>query len=322
MAENQYTYAVARIRSKELSLLNNQVLEQLLASKSYEECLRLLQEKGWGNQETKTAEEILKLENEKTWDLMEELVEDTSVFDVFLYSNDYHNLKAAIKQAYVNTEIPNIYMSHGTIKPDVLYNSVKEHDFSSIPEHMREAAKEAYEVLFHTGDGQLCDIIIDKAALDAIYKKGKESGNEVLAGFSELKVAASDINIAIRGSKAGKGIEFFKRAFAKCDSLDISRLIDAALDSEAGIYDYLLTTSYSDAVVAIKESLSVFERWCDNRIIEFIKPQRYNPFTLSPLAAYILGRESEMKSVRILLSGKLNDLSENLVRERLRETYV
>ena len=322
MAENQYTYAVARIRSKELSLLNNQILEQLLASKNYEECLRLLQEKGWGNQETKTAEEILKVESEKTWDLMEELVEDTTVFDVFLYSNDYHNLKAAIKQAYVNTEIPNIYLSHGTIKPDILFNAVKEHDFSELPEHMREAAEEAYNVLFHTGDGQLCDIVIDKAALEAIYEKGKASGNEVLSGFSEIKVVAADINIAIRGSKTGKGIEFFQRAFAKCDSLDIHRLTEAALNSVEAIYDYLAITKYSDAVDQLKESLSAFERWCDNRVMEHIKPQRYNPFTISPLAAYILGRESEIKSVRILLSGKLNNLSENLIRERLRETYV
>lgn len=322
MAKNQYTYAVARIRSKELTLLNNQILEQLIASKSYDECIRLLQEKGWGNQDTKTAEEILGFEHEKTWELMEELVDDISVFDVFLYANDYHNLKAAIKQAYVGTEIPNIYLSHGTVKVEDLYTCVKENDFEALPDHMREAARDAYQVLFHTGDGQLCDVIIDKAALKAIYKRGKASDNEVLAGFAELKVVASNINIAIRGNKTRKGIDFFQRALAECDTLDIQRLTEAALDSESAIHEYLSSTIYSDAVAALKESLSAFERWCDNRIMEFIKPQRYNPFTISPLAAFILGRESEMKSVRILLSGKLNDLSENLIRERLRETYV
>ena len=40
MPENLYTYAVARIRSKELSLLNNQFLDQLLASKTYEEAVQ------------------------------------------------------------------------------------------------------------------------------------------------------------------------------------------------------------------------------------------------------------------------------------------
>ena len=35
----------------------------------------------------------------KTLGIDAELVEDASVFDVFLYGNDYHNLKAAIKEA-------------------------------------------------------------------------------------------------------------------------------------------------------------------------------------------------------------------------------
>ena len=48
MADKQYVYAVARIRSKELSLLSGAFLEQLTAAKDYDECIQLLMEKGWG----------------------------------------------------------------------------------------------------------------------------------------------------------------------------------------------------------------------------------------------------------------------------------
>ncbi|MDF2586277.1 MAG: hypothetical protein K0S41_118 [Anaerocolumna sp.] len=322
MAENQYIYAVSRIRSKELSLLDKSFLEQLLTSKSYGDCLRMLADKGWGRAGNETAEEILHIEREKTWDLIRELVEDMSIFNTFLYSNDFHNLKAAIKQVYRNDDVPNIYITHGTIKPDLIYKAVKEHDFSTLPEHMRECAEEAYQVQLHTGDSQLCDVIIDRAALETIFQKGIESGNELLSEYAELKVAASNINIAIRGFKTRKGIEFLERAMAKCKSLDRSQLIEAALNSEEAIYNYLSTTVYSEAVQAIKESPSAFERWCDNLIIKHIKPQKYNSFSISPLAAYILARENEIKTVRIILSGKLNNLPENLVRERLREMYV
>ena len=51
MSDSLYTYAVARIRSKELSLLNSQAIEQLLAAKSYDECMRLLADRGWGDGE-------------------------------------------------------------------------------------------------------------------------------------------------------------------------------------------------------------------------------------------------------------------------------
>lgn len=322
MADNQYIYAVARIRSKELTLLDKQFFDQLLSCKSYKECLRLLADKGWGVSGEEDAEHLFVLEREKTWSLIRELVKDMSVFDTFLYGNDFHNLKAAIKQVYMNEEIPGIYISHGTIDAELIYNAVKNHDFSVLPEYMRKCAEEAYQVQMHSGDSQLCDIIIDKSALENIYQKGKTSGNELLAEYVELKVASSNINIAVRGAKTGKNIEFFERAFAECESLNRKSLIEASLSGEAAIYEYLATTVYADAVQAMKESPTAFDRWCDNLIIKHIRPQKYNSFTLSPLAAYILARENEIKSVRILLSGKRNDIPENSIRERLREMYV
>ncbi len=322
MVDNQYIYAVARIRSMELSLLDKTFFDQLLTCRSYEDCRRLLSDKGWGRSGDETAEQLLITEREKIWDTIGELVKDMSVFDTFLYGNDFHNLKAAIKQVYVNQEVPGIFMSYGTVKPKLILKAVQEHDFSLLPEFMRASGEEAYQVQLHTGDSGSCDVILDKAALEAIYQKGKASGNELLSEYAELKVAAADINIAIRSFKTGKRREFMERAIADCKNLDSNKLIDAALEGEEAIYNYLGNTAYSDAVQALKESPSSFERWCDNLIIKHIRPQKYNSFTLSPIAAYILARENEIKSVRILLSGKLNDLPEESIQERLREMYV
>lgn len=322
MADKLYTYAVARIRSKELDLLGKSVIEQLLACSKYEDCLQILADKGWGKNSDESVEQLLAGEREKTWNLISELVEDMSVFDVFLYENDYHNLKAAVKQVYTGKEVPNIYISQGTVPAEIIYKAITEQDYTLLPEHMRSCAEEAYEVQLHTGDSQLCDVIIDKAALDVIYNQGKNSGNELLSEYAEIKVAAADIKIALRALKTGKKKDFLERALASCESLDKNQLIQSVLSGEKEIYKYLETTVYLDAVEEIKKSPSAFEKWCDNLLIERIKPQKYNPFSLSPLAAYILARENEIKSVRILLSGKQNELAEDSIRERLREMYV
>ncbi len=201
MAEKQYTYAVARIRTKELSLLKSAFLEQLLAAKSYAECIQLLSEKGWGDGTATDAEQILKGEQEKTWALMEELVDDVSVFDVFLYANDYHNLKAAIKMVYLDTERREAFFSHGTVQPETMLKALREQDYSLLPEAMRAPAKEAFDLLLHTRDGQLCDVIVDRAALDAIYAAGKAADHPIIREYAELTVAAADIKIAVRAQK-------------------------------------------------------------------------------------------------------------------------
>lgn len=321
MADKQYIYAVARIRSKEMTLFSKQTMDQLMSCKTYEDAMRLLADKGW-NAQTETAEQMLIAERDKTWKLMQELVEDMSVFEVFLYSNDYHNLKAAIKQACISGEVPDIYMTKGAVEVDTIKTAVNEKNFNLLPDYMRAVAEEAFHVQLKTHDSQLCDVIIDKAALEAIYKKGFESGIDLYKKYVTLKVAAANIGIALRSCRTGKGIEFLNRAFISCGPLDVKQLIDSTLKSEEAIFEYLETTDYADAISAIKKSLSAFECWCDNKMIEVISPQKQNSFTISPLAAYVLARENEIKSVRILLSGKLNYLPEESIRERLREMYV
>lgn len=321
MADN-YVYAVARIRSKELSLLSGAFLEQLTAAKSYDECIQLLNEKGWGGDGIHNTEELLAGEREKTWGLISELVEDQSVFDVFLYANDYHNLKAAIKEARMGHEFPGIFIDQGTLDVKLIKDAIQNREFQNLPEAMRGAAEEAYRALLHTQDGQLCDIIIDKAALDAIYRAGMESGNEFLKLYAELTVAAADIKTAVRASRTGKDRAFLEQALAPCDTLDIHRLAQAAIEGGDAIGIYLESTPYADAVEELRRSPSAFERWCDNLMIRRIKPQQYSPFGLGPLAAYVLARENEIKSVRIVLSGKLNSLPEESIRERVREMYV
>ncbi len=322
MADKQYTYAVARIRTKEMSLLGKSDIDQLLNCRSEKECLKMLADKGWGKSGDETAEQVLNIERGKTWDLMKELVEDISEFNTFLYTNDFHNLKAAIKQVYTDSKQKDIYIAQSTIVPEIIINAVKEHNFSLLPEHMRTCAEEAYQVQLHTGDSQLCDVIIDKAALEAMLVKSKASNVELIMKYAELKVAVADINIAIRSFKTKKNKMFLERALADCASLDIKKLATAACTSLEAIYEYLQFTNYADAVEAIKESPSAFERWSDNVIIKNIRPQKYNPFTISPLAAYILARENEIKTVRILLSGKRNDINDSIIRERMRDLYV
>ena len=44
-----YTYAVARIRGRENYLLSGPAMEQLAASKTYDEALHFLADRGWGD---------------------------------------------------------------------------------------------------------------------------------------------------------------------------------------------------------------------------------------------------------------------------------
>lgn len=323
MSDTNYTYAVASIRVMELSLFSAATLEQLMACKTYQQCLQFLTEKGWGDADTPlNADAILTREREKTWETIASLQVDLAVFDVLSLPKLYHNLKAAVKEVCTEHHTPGIFYSDCPISGEDMMAWLRDKDYEAFPAPMRAAAQEAYETLLQTRDGQLCDIIVDRAALEAIAKAGREAKDDIIRDYAESTVAVADIKIAARCAATGKTIDFMQRAMAPCASLSVDALAIAAQSGMANLTDYLQSAGYGDAAEALKQSPSAFERWCDNRIIETIQPQLYNPFSVGPLVAYVLARENEIKTVRIILSGKQNDLPEASIRERVRNMYV
>ncbi len=318
-----YTYAVARIRALEVSLFSNAVIEQLIACQSYEQCIQFLAERGWGDNDTSAdAERMLKREEEKIWQVMKELSIDMKKFDVLSYPKLFHNLKAAIKEVCTEDTGRDIYYEDAAVPGKEMLEIIREKDFGRLPGIMSSVAAEAYDTLLHTRDGQLCDIMIDRAALDAIYKAGMEAEDKIIRDYAESAVAVADIKIAVRSQKTAKTIEFMKRAKAECKSISVDQLSRAALNGPEAIRDYLAGTEYAGGAEALAESPSAFERWCDNRIIQTISPQKYESFTIGPVVAYVLARQNEIKTVRIILSGKRSELPDDSIRERVREMYV
>ena len=321
MAE-QYIYAVARVRSRELSLLNESVIAQLCAASGEDDCLRILSERGWGNPDL-PSEEMFAQEQEKTWEFIRELVPDhMQIFDVFRLSDDYQNLKAAVKDSCIDGEHPGIFSKNGTLDPEKIAQALNESDYEALPEAMREVAREAKETLLQTRDGQLCDAVIDRAALEAVRKAGEETGEKLLSDYGELICATGNIKTAVRCAKYGKDRQFLMKALAPCRTLDVSLLAEAASSGTEAVMAYLEHTDYADAVDELKQSVASFERWCDNRMIETIRPEIHNPFGIGPVAAYILARENEIKTVRIILAAKRNQLPEEMITERVRMMYV
>lgn len=326
-----YIYAVARIRSKEMSLLTRQDLDQLLSCPTAEDCLRTLRDKGWGGDDSVisstsgdagSAESMLLQEEAKTWALLSELVEDLSPFEVLLIPTEYNNLKAAIKSVVTDVEPHNVFLPGGRLEPDLLLRCARESDFSPLPPEMAAAAEEAHHTLLQTGDGQLCDVILDRACLEEIHRQGKAAQDRVPREYAELVVATADIKIAVRACKTRKTRDFIDRALAPCDSLDVEALARAACGTLEDVFTVLHGTPYEEAGEQLKESYSAFEKWCDDTVMDLIRDQKTNPFTLGPLFAYVLARRGEIASVRIILSGKVNELDEALIRQRVRDTYV
>lgn len=316
-----YTYAVACIRAMEPTLFSAATIEQLLNCTTYDQSLQFLQEKGWGYPDGPlTAEALLTAEREKAWEVVEGLGMDMNTLAVLSFPKLYHNLKAAVKQFCTAGKVPGIFYQDAELSGEAMMEMLQRKAYDELPGNMGEVAKEACETLLQTGDGQLCDMIVDRACLEAILEAGLSAKDDIIRDYAISSVQVSNIKIAARCMATGKSEEFTLRALAPCEELNVNDMAKAAAGGT--LIPWLQECGFGEAADAISESPSAFERWCDDRIIETIQPQLYESFNVGPLVAYLLARENEIKTVRIILSGKLNSLPEASIRERVRKMYV
>ena len=244
------------------------------------------------------------------------------VFDVLSLPKLYHNLKAAIKEVCTEVENKNIFYDDCEISGEEMYAIVQNKEFDKLPGNMPATAREAFDTLLHTRDGQLCDLIIDRATLETMLEAGKKSGEKIIEEYAQTAVAIADIKIAVRSQKTGKNADFMKKAMVNCSEINVDQLTQAALAGVEEIAQYLEGTSYREGADALRISPSAFERWCDNKMTDSMRSQKYESFSVGPLLAYLLARQNEIKTVRIILTGKQNEFPDESIRERIREMYV
>ncbi len=322
MGDLDYIFAVARIRVKEKSLLSDADIRHLISLPDDKTAVSWLEDRGWGTgDDSGDVEKMLKAEEDKTRELIKELKIPASVTEALTFQQLYHNLKAGIKQTMDSEKHMGVFYDLKDYGEEKMLRILKEKKFEELPKHMRKAAEEAYEIMLTARDGQRCDNIIDRACLEAMLASGKASGSPLIRDYTESTAAVSDIRIAVRALKTGKNHAFLREALAPCAAFDVKELAAAASKNEESLFEFLNIRGFKEAVEAIKESPSAFERWCDNQLIKTIRPQKTNSVSVGPVVAYYLARQNEIRTVRILLTAKANGFSEEETRERVRDMY-
>lgn len=70
------------------------------------------------------------------------------------------------------------------------------------------------------------------------------------------------------------------------------------------------------------ESLTKWEKQCDNALIAVARKFKTYPMGPEPAVGYLFGREVEVKNLRIILTGKESQVSSQEISERLRDSYA
>ena len=316
MRDTAYTSAVSRIRANENYLLTNADIDRLLGAKDAAEVASFLADKGYGG--GAEMPELFAKERERAWDLIREVAPDFSLFYPLLVPNDFHNAKAVLKGTISGLDYAPLLMQPSVLPPEELKSAVDARKFSSLPDWIGPALETAYDALTHTGDGQLTDVALDHACLEAILRFGEAQKDAFVRGYCACVVQTADLRIAARSAATGKRAAFLESALVPCGRIDTASLTVAALEGVSAVADWMDANDWPDAASALRSSPAALERWCDNALTDYVREARYAIFGISPLYQYLASKNAEIAAVRVIYTGKRAGFSEEKIKSYLR----
>lgn len=331
--DNNYLYAGARIRTLENALVGQERLERLLACDSVDACVALLDEWNFGiirNPETGAFDREATLTARLSEGYREVLssADGAAFAKIWLLPYDCNNIKSAIKCLRRGLDCDRMLIRlFSGIPTDTVRKAVEKREFGLLPEPFASAARDACGQLERTGDPRVVDGILDRACYAGMLALAKESGIALAEKLVVRRIDLTNVMIALRGCRMGGevGRRTLGEFFLSGGSINEA---DLAAWSAAGEETLLFRLYHTDCARFAKQAaetdrtMAALERVADDELMEVAREAKMVPFGAEILVGYLIGREYEVKNLRILLAGKSVGLGTDALRERMRRNYV
>ena len=324
--DTDYLFLSASIRSRERELLTRSHVDRMLHAATVAESAQVLNELGYPpfdpGSETGLNEAIAQVRSTMFHEL-EQQMPDKGILDVFKLKYDYHNLKTIIKSR--GGDVRHLLLDAGRVRAeemDAKFRQTGKWDF--LPPVPAAAAQEAARVLAETGDPQRSDFVLDRAYFSELLTMAKATGCEFLIAYVRTLIDAANLRSAVRTLRMHRAGTFLQQVLFEGGAVSVSRILAGVNDGVAELY---WATPLARAAELGQEavsggSLTAFEKACDNAVLARAAASRSVPFGPEVPIGYVVARENDFTSARIILSGRLAGLDADTIRERLRDSYV
>jgi V/A-type H+-transporting ATPase subunit C len=329
----EFTQVIPRIRVLETRLLDKAKFDRMIDSNSAEEALKMLQETEYTNVMTsvKRAEDyevMLSSELKRIYHEVYDMSPVKSIVDIMSIKYDYHNIKVLLKETFLQKDFSNMLIPVGMIEASKLKVSIDTNSLTDLNHIMRKGIEVAIEDFTAKADPQRIDIILDEAMFEEMTTIAKSLGDSFTRKYVQTAIDLTNIKSLLRVKKQNKGREFFLSVVIDGGLIDKESLVLLLNDAVENIASKLSYTNYAEVLkqgidgYISKGSASLLEKLVDNYIMNMMKDAKMIAFGGEPLLAYIYAKETEIKVIRIIMVGKLNNITGEVIRERLRDVYV
>ncbi len=322
----RYAFASAKVRVLELSLLPRSTYVDMANAHSFAAAVELLAGTDYAlnaNSSSADIEAMLLDRRSETRRLFVDLVLDDTIVNFMRAREDFTNMRLAIRRVVTERPLGIDYSNDGNVPAEEFEEIFQQEDYSRLPEYLQDGVEAAVLGYYENKDIRRIDYEIDRVEAAWRLKKAAEHNMTFISSLARIRIDLNNIRTMLRLKMADREEE--TQFFLAGGFVDVTKFVQGLETGTEAISQLFFATPYVDLLEASipylrnEQSFLKLEKECEDFVKGFLKTTRYIAAGPQPVVAYFLMKEAEIRTVRMVLTGKKNDLSAKLILDRLGE---
>ncbi len=326
-----YPYAATNIRALENKLINFERALKIAEGDDPWQSFRSLLETGYGGGDATAPEQfetLIERELGNAYAHIQAIMPDPQSLNLFLLKNDYHNLKVLLKLNLSQEKLSEEYLrKNGTIPLKVLIDAVNEKKYTQLTPFMQEALEELDRQFSMKEDVSLIGLYLDNAYGRELGSRLANNKSTFVAEYMRIYADYTNLISLIRIRNMDLGVLALQRSLLPGGVIPDKTFI-AAFDAPSdtfvnifarGIYEKRFITAFEE--MKRTGSLFALEKSRDDFLMDTVRKYKNDFMTPAPALGYLLVKEREAENIRVIMSAKLNKLSNDTILSLLKEMF-
>jgi V/A-type H+-transporting ATPase subunit C len=323
----RYTYQTAQVRTLEMQMLTKATLLDMANAANFQQAADSLSGTEYtlpqGGRNFAEVQEVLQQQRTAMRELFADLMLDEPIVELLKTRDDFANLRLAVRRTLTEIPIGTDYSSDGNVPPELIEQIFAEEDeFSKpvFPDYVRDAVEKAVLAYYQDKDIRRIDDAIDQYQAEYNLNQAIRLKSIFLIGLNKIQIDLINIRTMLRL----KFTESEQRnVFLKGGFIELERFMQAlelgyeALGSLFFVTPYHRIVETGAGYLASDKSFLKAEQQCEEYFIGFLKTTIQITAGPQPIIAYLLMKENEIRTVRLILTAKKNNLDTKLILDRI-----
>lgn len=333
MVEKLYLDIIPKIRVYEKRLIDDIKFNRMLDLESIDEVFKFLSETIYGENipddiNIHNYEHVLSLEFGRLFKTLKDIFDNKELINIFLKKYKYNNIKLMLKAKLLNVDLGDTLFNIDDFDNEFIYTSIKTENYSSLPNEIGYLVKRILKDFEENKDPQRIDILIDKMMFKELLKESKNIGSDFLTKYIQILIDVFNVKTLFRIKKLNLNRVLFDDVIVLGGNMALSNLKIIFSEPKENILNrFSMTNMYRYIQEGLEnyvnnDDLNILDKELDDYLMEYLKNAKIITTGLAPIIGYINAKENEIKNIRIVLVGKINNVDSDSIKRRLRENYV